>query len=135
MLSRLLCIGVLSLTSALALSADREPRSGPNRADYLDKVAVLLDLNEGQKVQVQQLMDEQHQQKRAQMRTLREQAQSSGQRPDFEQMRTQRLQADKELVDKLRPVLSDVQLTKFEVLRELTAPHKHGPRPQRGQPR
>jgi hypothetical protein len=36
------------------------------------------------------------------------------------------------LIDKLRPVLSDVQLQKFEVLRELTAPHKHRARsPQR----
>jgi Spy/CpxP family protein refolding chaperone len=130
MLSRLLCIGILSLASALAVSAESAP--GPNRTDYLDKVAVLLDLNEGQKAQVQQLFDEQHQQMRAQMQSLREQAQSSDQRPDREQMRTQRLQAEKELVDKLRPVLSDVQLKKFEALRELTAPHGHGLRSQRG---
>jgi hypothetical protein len=135
MFSRLLCIGVLSLASAMSLAAEREPRSGPNPAEYLDKVAILLDLNEGQKAQVQQVMAEQREQIRTQTRTLREQAQSSGQRPDREQMRSQRLQAEKDLVDKLRPVLTDVQLKKFETLRELTAPHKHGARLQRRESR
>lgn len=142
MLSRILCVGVLSLAAAVASSADKQAGPGPNRADYLDKVSILLDLDAGQKVQLQQMLEEQHEQ----MKALREQlrgnaqnpdkstdkdgAQTSGQkrqRPDFQQMHTQRLQAEKELVEKLRPVLTDVQLKKFEVLRELTGP-RHGPR-------
>lgn len=130
MLSRLLCIGVLSLSAVVASAADRADKTGPgpNRADYMNKVAVLLDLNEGQKVQVQQMLEEQHQQMQTQMKSLREQAQSSGKRPDFQQAQQQRLQAEKDLIDKLRPVLTDVQLKKFEVLRELTGP-RHGPGP------
>jgi Spy/CpxP family protein refolding chaperone len=144
MLSRLLSIGILSLVTLVAGAADQGsapgpgPRGhGPNRADYLDKVTILLDLNAGQKVQLQQILDEQHEQMRTQMQALREQAQSSGKRPDFEQMQQQRTQAEKDLVDKLRPVLSDVQLKKFEALRELTGPRPggrgpgHGPRPDR----
>lgn len=139
MLSRLLSIGVLSLVTLVASAADPAPGPGPgprghgpNRAEYLDKVTLLLDLNAGQKVQLQQILDEQHEQMRTQMQALREQAQTSGKRPDFEQMQQQRLQAEKELVDKLRPVLSDVQLKKFEVLRELTGPRPGGPGPGHG---
>jgi hypothetical protein len=144
MLSRLLSIGILSLVTLVASAAD--PGSapshgardhGPNRADYLDKVTLLLDLNAGQKVQLQQVLDEQHQQMHSQMQALREQAQASGKRPDFEQMQQQRAQAEKDLIDKLRPVLSDVQLKKFEALREMTGPRPggrgpgHGPHPPR----
>ncbi len=142
MLSRILCVGILSLAAAVASSAEKQAGPGPNRADYLDKVSILLDLDAGQKVQLQQVLEEQHEQ----MKALREQARSNAQnadkdgsqtsgqkrqRPDFEQLRAQRLQAEKELVEKLRPVLSDVQLKKFEVLRELTGPRRHGPRPPR----
>jgi Spy/CpxP family protein refolding chaperone len=129
MFSRLVFITVLSLAAVIAGAAENAtgpgPRPGPDRAAYLDKVTILLDLDAGQKVQVEQLLNEQHQQQRAQMQALREQARSSGQRPDFDQVQKQRLQAEQDLVDKLRPVLSDVQLKKFEVLRELTSP-KHG---------
>jgi hypothetical protein len=131
MLSRLLCISLLSLASVLAWSAEKEAPRGPKHADYLNKVAILLDLNEGQKVQVTQVIEEQREQMRTQMRTLREQAQTNNQRPDRQQIRAQRLQAEKELIDKLRPVLSDVQLKKFEVLREMTGPRGHGARSQR----
>jgi Spy/CpxP family protein refolding chaperone len=126
--SRLLPIIVLSLAAVVAGAAENAtgpgPRPGPNRTAYLDKVTILLDLNAGQKVQVEQILDEQHQQQRTQMQALREQARSSGQRPDFDQVQKQRLQAETDLIDKLRPVLTDVQLKKFEVLRELTS-HKH----------
>ena len=129
MLSRLLCIAVLSLSAAVASAGERGTAGqGPNRSEYMNKVAVLLDLNEGQKAQFQQVLDEQHQQMQSQMRSLREQAQANGQRPAFEQVQKQRLQAEKDLIDKLRPVLTDVQLKKFEVLRELTGP-RHGPGP------
>jgi hypothetical protein len=142
MLSRLLSIGILSLVTLVAGAADKGTAPdtvshgpGPNRADYLDKVTLLLDLDAGQKVQVQQFLDEQRREMRTQMQALREQAQTSGKRPDFEQMQQQRAQAEKDLLDKLRPVLSDVQLKKFEALRELTGPRPggpgHWPRPDR----
>jgi Spy/CpxP family protein refolding chaperone len=135
MFSRLLSIAVLSLAAAVAGAAEKPagPHAGPNRAERLEKMSILLDLDAGQKVQVGQALDEQQQQLRTQMQALREQARSSGQRPDFEQVQQQRVQAEKELLDKLRPVLTDVQLKKFEVLRELTGP-RHGPpgRPHRG---
>jgi Spy/CpxP family protein refolding chaperone len=139
MFPRILSIAVLGLAAVMASAAEPPsgagPRPGPNRAEYLAKVTILLDLDAGQKVQVQQLLDEQHQQQRAQMQALREQANNSGQRPDFEQVRKQRLQAEKDLIDKLRPVLSDVQLKKFEVLRELTGPrHRRPGGPPRNRP-
>ena len=135
MFSRFLCIAVLSLTSVVALAAEKQTPHGPNPAAYLDKVTILLDLNEGQKAQVKQIMDDQREQVRTQMRALREQAQTNNQRPDRAQMRAQRQQAEKEMIDKLRPVLTDVQLKKFEALRELTAPPMRGQRMQRGGPR
>jgi len=133
MLTRVVSIAVLSLAAMVAIAGEQGPGnrgSGPNRAEYMDKVSILLDLNAGQKAQVQQILDEQHQQMRTQRQALREQAankdQSKDQRPDFAQFQKQRLQAEKDLIDKLRPVLTDVQLQKFEVLREMTGP-RHGP--------
>jgi Spy/CpxP family protein refolding chaperone len=130
MFTRLVSIAVLSFAAVVASAGDQGPGPRgprPNRAEYLDKVSILLDLNAGQKAQLQQILDEQQQQMQTQRQALREQSQASGKRPDFDQVQKQRLQAEKELLDKLRPVLTDVQLEKFEVLRELTGP-RHGPR-------
>lgn len=131
MVSRFLSIAVLSLAAAVSGAAEKQAAPGPDRAAYLEKVSILLDLDAGQKVQLEQVLAEQRQQLHSQRQALREQARSSGQRPDFEQVRKQRLQAERELLDKLRPVLTDVQLRKFEVLRELTGP-RHGPGGHRG---
>jgi hypothetical protein len=85
----------------------------------IDRLVTLLDLDAGQKVAVQNVLEEQHKQMAAQW----QQSKASGTRPTHEQMHTQREQMHQETIEKLRPILSDTQLKKFEVLSE----HPHGP--------
>jgi len=50
------------------------------------------------------------------MKAQREQAQASGTRPTFEQMKAAHEQAQKDTLAKLTPILSPDQLKKFQVL-------------------
>jgi Spy/CpxP family protein refolding chaperone len=84
----------------------------------LDKLATLLDLTAAQKAQVQTILEEQH----SKMKALHEQAEASGQKPTFEQMKTEREQLHQETVAKLTPVLTPTQLKKFQVLMEERGP-------------
>lgn len=108
---RILPIAALcfALGTALAQGPFREP---PSQAEQMQRLAVLLDLNEGQKVEVAKVLEEQ----REQMLAFRQQVKESGQRPSREQMETQREQLKNSTIDKLRPILTDQQLQKFEAL-------------------
>lgn len=92
-------------------------------ADRMDRLAILLDLDEGQKAAVKKVFDEQFEQRAA----LRKEAKESGTRPTREQMQAKHEQMKQETIEKLRPILSDQQLTKFEAL----ADHPPGPGPHR----
>ncbi len=86
MKSTLLAVAVLWVGAAVAQAPESPPAGGPGPgfrhetpAERLDRLAVLLDLTDAQKTQVQTILEEQH----ARMKALRDQAQASGQRPSF----------------------------------------------------
>jgi len=98
----------------------------------MDRLATLLDLTDEQKAQVQTILDEQHAKMKAQHAAL----QASGQKPTFEQMKAEHDQLRQETLAKLTPVLTPVQLKKFQVLMEERGPLRSpdataGPRPCR----
>jgi Spy/CpxP family protein refolding chaperone len=127
-------LAVLLCLAAAAVSA--QPPGGPGghhggpgfggRFD-IDQLAILLDLDDYQKGQVQSVLKEQ----RDAMVAERKEHQASGQRPSFEEMRAQREQNREALLGKLATVLNDSQMAKFKIL---MAPPRGpgGPRGPRG---
>jgi hypothetical protein len=97
--------------------ADQQPQQHQHRGPDMDRLALLLDLNDQQKSQVQQVLNEQHEQMRATM----EQEHASGQHPSRDEMRTRHEQLQKDTMDKLSSILDAQQLKKFQALTE------HGP--------
>ena len=85
----------------------------------MDHLALLLDLTDAQKAQVQTILDAEH----AKVRQQHEQAEAAGQKPTREQVQAARELAQQETLAKLTPVLSAEQLKKFEVLMA----HRHPP--------
>jgi Spy/CpxP family protein refolding chaperone len=121
----LLAVAVLWVGAAVAQAPDSPPPGGPrpgfhheSPAERLDKLATLLDLTDAQKAQVQTVLEEQH----ARMKALHDQAQASGTRPTFEQMKATHEQMQQEMLTKLTPVLTPAQLKKFQVLTEERGP-------------
>jgi Spy/CpxP family protein refolding chaperone len=124
----LLAVAVLWVGTAVAQTPQTSPAGaqgasagapGPHfrhetAAERLDHLAILLDLTDEQKAQVQAILDEQH----SKMKALHQQARESGQRPSFEQMKSQHEQMQQEVLAKLTPVLTPAQLKKFQVLME-----------------
>lgn len=122
--------------SVLAQAPSLTPR-GPER--YIERLTILLDLDAGQKVAVQKVLGEQ----REQMKALRQQAHSSDKPSEkrstreemqarHEQMHAQREQMKKDTQEKLRGILSDTQMKKFEVLTEHRPGFGPGVRGNRG---
>ncbi|MGH8259947.1 MAG: hypothetical protein ACREUG_09675 [Steroidobacteraceae bacterium] len=85
---------------------------GGQHLSRLDRLAILLDLTDTQKLQVQQVLQEQRQQ----MRTQWQQLKSSGTKPDFRQMRAAHQQLRQQTLAKLQTLLSADQYRKFQVL-------------------
>ena len=117
---------VLWMGAAIAQAPDALPGGGgpgpgfrhESPAQRMDRLATLLDLTDEQKAQVQTILDEQH----AKMKAQRDAMQASGQKPTFEQMKTEHEQLRQETLTKLTPVLSPAQLKKFQVLMEERGP-------------
>jgi hypothetical protein len=100
--------------------ADQQPQTQAqpqHRGPDMDRLALLLDLNDQQKTQVQQVLNEQHEQMHATM----EQEHASGQKPSRDEMRARHEQLQKDTMDKLSSILDAQQLKKFQALTE------HGP--------
>jgi hypothetical protein len=97
------------------------PAAAPAHESHLDKLATLLDLTESQKLQVQQVLQEEH----AKMKAAHDQAQASGTRPDWQQMKAMHQQLAQETVTKLQPLLSPAQLKKFQTLQEMHGEMMH----------
>jgi Spy/CpxP family protein refolding chaperone len=118
---------LLFCASGIALAQsppDRPPGPPPNAAHQLDRLTTLLDLTDTQKAQVKTILDAQH----ARMQAQFQNAQASGTKPTFEEMRAARQQSQAETVQQLTPVLTPSQLKKFEVLTEEgRGPRGHGP--------
>jgi Spy/CpxP family protein refolding chaperone len=130
MKARFLAIAILWMGAALAQAPDTSstggpgPGPGPGRespAQRMDRLATILDLTDAQKTQVGAVLEEEH----AKMRQLREQAQASGQKPTFEQMKAVHDQVTQETISKLTPILTADQLKKFQALMEERGPPGH----------
>jgi Spy/CpxP family protein refolding chaperone len=120
----LLWIGV-----ALAQAPDTSgnggpPGPGPGRetpAQRMDRLATLLDLTDAQRTQVAAVLEEEH----TKMQQQRQQAQASGQRPSFEQMKAVHDQVQQDTIAKLTPILTADQLEKFQALMAERGPPGH----------
>jgi Spy/CpxP family protein refolding chaperone len=115
---------------AIAQTPAPPPPGQHGGAHQLERLATLLDLTDDQKAQVKTILDAE----RAKMKAQFDQAQASGTRPTFEQMRAAHEQLKAATVQQLTPVLTPAQLKKFQVLmaEEPGGPHgvgPHGPPP------
>ena len=115
----------LTLLCAGAAYGQSPPPPAPHAAEaarHMDDLATLLDLTDGQKAQVQTILQEEH----AKMRQSFEQTKASGTHPDWQQMKALHEQMQQETVQKLATVLSATQLKKFQVIqREMHAHMRH----------
>lgn len=102
---RVISVALLCLATGMALA-----QPGLD----IERLTTLLDLDAGQKVAVQKVLEEQ----RTQMQALRQEAKTSQERPTREQMQATHEQMQKETTEKLRGILSDTQLQKFQALTE-----------------
>ncbi len=118
MLGLLLAVGVASAQTPTANSPSSASGSG-QQMSRIDRLAILLDLTDTQKLQVQQVLDEQRQQ----MQAFWQQQKSSGAQPNFQQLRAERQQLRQQTLAKLQSLLSAEQYQKLEVL--TTPPHGH----------
>ena len=94
----------------------------PHRPPFMDidKLAVLLDLNDSQKSEVDRVLTEQ----RDAVKAKRDEVQSSGDRPSYEEMQAHHQQMVDDMVAKLQNTLSPKQIEKFKILME--PPPMHG---------
>ena len=121
---------IRTLLAAIALFAAgtvlAEP-PGPSHGgpQDMERLAILLDLDAGQKTAVKQVFDEQAKERKQ----LWEKAKESQTRPSREEMHAQHEKMRQETIEKLRPILSDTQMTKFQALTE-----HHGPHPDHARP-
>ena len=115
----LMKVSVLVLAAAwagAALAGDMPPGNGAN---LMESLAVLLDLTDAQKPQVESIIHAEH----AQMKALIEQAKAAGGKPDFQALHAAREQISQDTLAKLSGVLSPAQLKKFQTLEQM---HEHG---------
>lgn len=110
---RVISIALLCFAAGSVLAGPPGP-PGFGPAQNIERLTTLLDLDEGQKVAVQKVLEEQQ----AEMKALFESNKTSETRPTREEMRTQHEQMQKELQEKLQGILSDTQMKKFEALTE-----------------
>jgi protein CpxP len=140
MKATLIAVVVLWVGAAMAQAPDAPPGNGPGPrqtpAERMDRLATLLDLTDTQKAQVQTIFQEEF----AKMKAMHEQAEASGQKPTFDQMRAARQQMQQDTLTKLTPVLSPAQLKKYQALMEERAgggpggPHRGPPPGQSSSP-
>ena len=112
-------VALAALWAGVALAG----AGGGNQASHMEKLAILLDLTDAQKPQVQTILQGAH----AQMKTLFEQTKAAGGKPDFQALRAARQQINQDTVTKLSGVLSPLQLKKFQTLQQMH--HGFGHRP------
>jgi hypothetical protein len=119
-------LGHVVVAAAMAAGAVSAQVPGPRGSDpqqRIEQLATLLDLDAGQKLAVQSVLEEQ----RARMETLREQDVAAGQRPTPQQLLERREQLQSETMEKLRGVLSQQQLKKFAALPPPPGPGARAP--------
>jgi hypothetical protein len=107
-------LGLILITAIAA--AQTAPSAGPGRglAARMDRLAILLDLTDSQKAQVQQVLEEEH----AKSRALFQQQSATGVKPTPDQWRANRAQLQQETLTRVHALLSDDQFKKFQVLNQ-----------------
>ena len=120
MKSSLFAALVLCAAGAAAAQAPNPHDAAAFEAQHMERLATLLDLNDGQKAQVQTVLEEEH----AKAKQLFDQAKASGTRPTREQMKASHDQMKAETLQRLTTVLTASQLKKFQILED----DHHGPR-------
>ncbi|MFL6547825.1 MAG: hypothetical protein ACJ8OJ_03975 [Povalibacter sp.] len=114
------------LVTGTVLAEPHGPPPGGSRD--IERLAILLDLDEGQKTSVKQVLDEQSKERSQ----LWAKAKESQTRPSHEEMHAQHEKMRQETIEKLRPILSDQQMTKFQALTEAPmGPHRDHPHPDK----
>ncbi|HWZ64195.1 MAG TPA: hypothetical protein VNX02_14355 [Steroidobacteraceae bacterium] len=115
---------VVAVAALWAGAAVAQTPGAGHEATHMANLAILLDLTDAQKAQLQTVLEAEH----AQMRTLFEQAKAAGGKPDFQAMRAAHQQISQDTVTKLSTVLNATQLKKFQTLQQMHA-HGFGHRP------
>ena len=121
MKSRVALIAAALLASTVALAAQHEGHPGPD----MDRMAVLLDLNDSQKAEVQKIFNEQHEKLDAKHEELK----AAGTKPTREERQKFHEEMKQDMTTKLQGVLTPEQMKKFDALMD----HPRGPRGQGGQ--
>lgn len=116
MKTRVALIAAAMLASAVALAHPHGRHTGQD----MERMAVLLDLNDAQKAEVQKVLDEQHEK----LRAVHEERRSAGTSPTREDRVKFHEQLKQDTLAKLQSVLSPEQLKKFEVLIDRPHPHR-----------
>ena len=116
---------LLALAALWAGAALAGPGGG-NPASHMEKLAILLDLTDAQKPQVETILQAEHQQ----MKALFDQTKAAGGNPDFQSLHAAHQQIHQDTLTKLSGVLSPVQLKKFQTLQQM----HHGFGGRRGPP-
>jgi Spy/CpxP family protein refolding chaperone len=116
---------VVALAALWAGAALAENTAGGNPASHMENLALLLDLTDAQKPQVESILQGEH----ARMKALFEQTKAAGGQPDFQALHAARQQINQDTLTKLSGVLSPVQLKKFQALKQLhhAFGHRGGP--------
>ena len=113
----------LILLSSLVAAQTPPPGAGHGLAARMDRLAILLDLTDSQKAQVQQVLEEEH----AKSRALFQQQKASGVTPTPDQWKASHAQLQQETLTRVHALLSDDQFKKFQVLSQPHAGHHwHG---------
>ena len=113
------------LLAALLASAALYAQSAPpphdmaaHEAKMMDDMAVLLDLTDAQRPQVEAILKDEH----AKIRQAMEQSHAGGAMPDHEQLKALHQQIHEDAIARLTPVLTPLQLQKFQILAQM---HMH----------
>jgi hypothetical protein len=113
---RVALIATALFASAVALAGQHD---GP-RHD-MDRMAILLDLNDSQKAEVQKILEEQH----GKLQAVHEQNRAAGAKPTREERAKFHEELKQDTTTKLQAVLSAEQIKKFEALTDHRE-HRHG---------
>lgn len=121
---RTLVVVALTLVAGTALADG--PRPGGMRGPDIDNLAIILELNDQQKQEVEKIMSAHHEAAMAR----REAHRAAGERPDRETIEAEREQMRADLHARLQTVLSAEQLEKLDAMRAMRGDrpprhHKH----------
>lgn len=108
-------LAVIGLTLIAGTALADGPRQGGARGPDVDQLAIVLELDDYQKQEVERIMTEHHEAARAR----REAHRASGERPDRETMAAVREQMQANLRAELATVLSGEQLEKLDALKAM----------------